>query len=210
MRPYGIGDLVPDVPRKDDRARCCQGSEKGEDGMSEQAQDALTGSYHMTPTDEYYLTLDAVPMVDLSIAYSPVVTSYGTLVKDIMRTHGGAYLLNFGRVINLRNELTDMSHAQVVDEVELRYMRARYIIRVHYYQLYFDCQPFTYYERDALLHDYFDGGFWQPPEALLHTLRRGWRLHLETVKRTPPPDKNTIEGQLWELGKQIAEKGVGV
>lgn len=169
-------------------------------------QEALTGAYYMTPVDEHILTYNAVPMVDLSLVYSPVVTHHGALIKDILRTRGGGYLLNYGRIQNLRGQLTNTYSAQVVSEDELRFMRAQYLIRRDYYALYFECQSLAYYERDALLHDYFQGSLFQLPEKLLHQSRRAWRLHLEAVRNAPKPDKNTIEGQLRELAALLGRK----
>ncbi len=177
--------------------------------MTEQEQEALAGAYHMTPLDEQILTIDVRPMVDLSLVYSPVITQHGTLIKDVLRTQGGGYLLNYGRPTMLNGSLAPVPHAEVVTEGALRFMRARYLIRRGYYALYFDCQPLAYYERDRLLHDYFNGALYQFPEDALHKQRRGWRLHLEAVRNAQPPDKNTVEGQLWELGRLLVPKGIG-
>lgn len=175
--------------------------------MSEQEEQALTGYYHMTPEDENALTYDAVPMVDLSVVYSPVLPhQWSREPVEVMPTVGGKYLLRYGRTQNLRGELTNTIAAEVVNEEWLRLMRARYLIRRDYYSLYFDCLPLVYYERDALLHSYFQGALYQLPEKLLHKSRRGWRLHLEVVRNTMPPDKYTVEGQLRELQSLIAQK----
>lgn len=168
--------------------------------------EALTGAYFMTPAEENLLTWDAVPMVDLSIAFSPVLPNqHAKEPVEAIRTVGGKYLLRYGYGVNLRGERTDTMQAEVVEEERLREMRARFIIRCHYYALYFDCLPLVYYERDQLLHDYFNGQLYQPPEHLLKKMRRGWRRHLEAVKNAPPPDKNTVEGQLRELQMQLQD-----
>lgn len=173
----------------------------------EQAEEALTGPYHLTPVDENLLTYDAIPMVDLTLVYSPVLPhQWSREPVEVMRTVGGKYLLRYGYVQNLRGQVTNEMAAEVVDEESLRLMRARYLIRRDYYGLYFDCQPLTYYERDILLHDYFGGALYQPPKELLDKSRRGWRLHLEAVRSAPPPDKHTVEGQLRELSLLLAQK----
>jgi len=43
----------------------------------DESDNALGGPYHMTLADEDALTYDAVPAVDLSIAYSPVLPRWG-------------------------------------------------------------------------------------------------------------------------------------
>jgi uncharacterized protein (DUF1330 family) len=174
--------------------------------MNEQ-EEALTGAYYMTPADELLLTYDAVPMVDLSLVYSPVLPNqWSEKPVEVLRTVGGKYLLRYGRVQNLRGDITDTMAAEVVDEETLRFMRARYLIRRDYYALYFDVQPLAYYERDRLLHDYFQGGLYQPPKELLGKSRRAWRLHLEAVKSAPPPDKNTVEGTLRAIHLSLVQE----
>jgi uncharacterized protein (DUF1330 family) len=169
-------------------------------------EETLTGYYHMTSADENVLAYDAVPMVDLSLVYSPVLShQWSQEPVEVMRTVGGKYLLRYGHVQNLRGKLTDTMAAEVVDEESLRLMRARYLIRRDYYALYFDCLPLAYYERDRILHDYFQGALYQPPKELLHRSRRSFRLHLEAVRHTLPPDKYTVEGQLRELHSLISE-----
>src|SRR5579864_6120104 len=109
--------------------------------------DDLTGPYHMTPEDENLLTYDAVPAVDLSLVYSPVIhRQWNAQPVEAMLTYGGKYLLRYGYVRNLRNEITNMMHAEVISEEELRIMRARFLVRRGYYALYFECQPLAYYE----------------------------------------------------------------
>ena len=175
--------------------------------MSEHIEEALAGAYHMTPTDEDILTYDAIPMVDLSLVYSPVLPNqWNCEPVEVMRTVGGKYLLRYGYVQDLRGNVTGTMAAEVVDEESLRLMRARYLIRRDYYALYFDCLPLAYYERDRLLHDYFQGGLYQPPKELLQKSRRIWRLHLESMRNAPPPDKYTVEGQLRELQSLIAQE----
>lgn len=172
---------------------------------NEAEEEALAGVYYMTPADENSLTYDAVPMVDLSLAYSPVLPSqWSREPVEAIRTVGGKYLLRYGRVRKLDGRLTGIQAAEVVDEASLRLMRARYLVRRGYYGLYFDCLPLAYYERDALLHDYFQGALYQPPKALLQRARRSWRLHLEAVRRAAPPDPWTVEGQLRELRLSLA------
>ena len=168
--------------------------------MSEREEEALTGAYYMTPADELLLTYDALPMVDLSLVYSPVLPNqWSEEPVEVMPTVGNKYLLRYGRVQDLRGHITTIMAAEVVDEETLRFMRARYLIRRDYYALYFDCQPLAYNERDRLLRAYFQGALYQPPEELLGKSRRMWRLHLETVRNAPPPDKQTVEGKLREI-----------
>lgn len=176
--------------------------------MSEQEED-LTGAYYMTPVDELLLTYDAVPAVDLSLVYSPVLPEpWDRKPVEVLRTvSDNTYCLRYGRVYDLRGNLTGTMAAQVVEVERLRYMRARYLIRRDYYALYFECQPLTYYERDRLLHDYFQGALYQPPKELLEKSRRAWRLHLEAVRNAPLPDKNTVEGKVWQIQLQLAQKG---
>jgi hypothetical protein len=172
-------------------------------------EDDLTGAYAMTHADEEMLTSDAVPMVDLSLVYSPVVPHrWSREPVEVMRTVGGKCLLRYGQVRNLRGDLTREIAAEVVSEEALRRMRARYLVRRGYYALYFECLPLTYYERDVLLHDYFQGAFYQPPKELLGRLRTAWRLHIEAVRQSPPPDASTVEGELREIHKQLAHMNI--
>jgi len=85
-------------------------------------------------------------------------------------------------------------------------MRARFIVRLHYYALYFDCQPWVYYERDRVLHLYFQGSFWQPPPHLLSKLRIGWRQHLADVRTRPAPDDHTVEGTVRQLQRRLSHE----
>ena len=166
---------------------------------------ALTGAYYITAEDENMLTHDAVPVVDLSLVYSPVVTHHGDVVSDVRKTYGGGYLLNLGQNTDFGSP-TGMHSARTVSEEELRVMRARFLVRRDYYGLYFECLAIPYYERDALLRTYFDGALHQFPENTLKQARRAWRLHLEAVRTAPPPDEWTVEGQLREFKTVLAQE----
>src|SRR5437868_790084 len=101
--------------------------------MSEQEEETLTGAYYMTPVDELLLTYDAVPMVDLSLVYSPVLPAPWSQPVEVLRTVGGKYLLRYGYTQNLRGDITNLMHAETASEEMLRFMRARYLIRRGYY-----------------------------------------------------------------------------
>lgn len=164
--------------------------------------DDLSGPYHMTRMDEYLLVRDALPAVDLSIACSPVLSRYEDIVTEVQRTHGRRYILLFDR----RHPAT---HAQSVSEDEVRTLRARFLVRRGYYALYFDCQPWAYYERDAVLAAYFDGGLYWHSEPLLKRSRIAWRQHLEDVRNTPMPDEKTVEGAIERhIRALVANSGV--
>ena len=159
-------------------------------------QEDLAGPFLMNRSEEDALTYDAVPAVDLSIADSPVIPSrFCDLPVATMRTIGGGYIL-----------LHDPpAFAEVVTEEELRVMRARYLIRSKYYALYID--QFPYFERDTILHHFFRGSLYQPPERLLRDLRSGWRSHLQSVLSAPRPDRYTVEGCIREIKNLLSSGG---
>lgn len=172
-------------------------------GDQEQKDDPLAaplaGAYYITPSDEDALTYDAVPAVDLSQIYTPVIPRQGEKSPvNVMKTVGNKYILLREMERQRGRKWESWMDGEVVEEYTLKVMRARYLIRVKYLQLYFDVLPLAHYERNRLLWDYFGGSLYQLPPRLLAEARQGWRRHLEAVKNAPPPDKNTVEGQIIE------------